>query len=470
LGSVTEVTTAWMDRAWDDEASLLWNPPGAFEGVVDEPRAVHLVRETAWYAIGLLRRDGPGDRARAERALTAVAAQQYDAPGQPWHGTFVRFPEWPAPREGAVEWIDYDPNWRQFVGTALAVAITDFGLSDALRDRLREVTRLAVESEPPDRVAPTYANIALLRSWLEAWTGAADEDFRAAVVDAFRENGCFIEYGSPTYYGIDLLALGLWRRPDAPDAMQRAGADIEGALWADVARWWHAGLGNLCGPYSRAYGMDAHTHVTGLSLALWCAGLPAPLPDLGAEAVVHGHDLCEGPMLEHGGVRVPTAVRGAFERFTGPRRVDQVISATPRREASGWLEDALMIGAETGDSGLHARGQFHPATVHWRQPDGQVGWIRVEHRGATRAVANERRLEVECDGPHPIEWVTDAPVDVTPAGGWHLPGLAVEVDTDATPTDDRALRYDPKPGPPTRFTLRLTPTPELIEPGSEPRC
>ena len=41
-----------------------------------------------------------------------------------------------------------------------------------------------------------------------------------------------------------------------------------------------------------------------------------------------------------------------------------------------------MIGAEDGDSGLHARGQFHPATVHWRQPDGTVGWLRVEHHGA----------------------------------------------------------------------------------------
>ena len=29
-----------------------------------------------------------------------------------------------------------------------------------------------------------------------------------------------------------------------------------------------------------------------------------------------------------------------------------------------------MVGAEDGDTGLQARGQFHPATVHWRQPDG----------------------------------------------------------------------------------------------------
>jgi hypothetical protein len=314
-------------------------------------------------------------------------------------------------------------------------------------------------------VAPTYANIALLRSWLEGWAGRPDEEFRRSVVAAFREHGCFVEYGSPTYYGIDLLALGLWQRESAPAPLRRDGAEIERALWTDVARWWHAGLGNLCGPYSRAYGMDAHTHVTGLSLALWCAGLPAPMPPLEAAEVVHGHDLCEGPMLEHVGVRVPGRARAAFERFQGRRPAHQVITTEPRREASGWLEDGLMVGAETGASGLHARGQFHPATVHWRQPGGSVGWLRVEHHGPTRAVASERRLVVECDphprhGPRPVTWVTNAaPVAVASDGSWRLPGLSARVETDGTLIDDLTLRYDPARAAPTTFTLHLTPAP-----------
>jgi hypothetical protein len=450
-----------MDRAWDGEAGLLLNPPGSFEGVV-EPRSVHLVRETAWYAIGLLRRDGPGDRARAEHALAAVLDHQYDEPGQPWHGTFVRFPEWPEPADGAVEWVDYDPNWRQFVGTALAVAVTDFELPAALGDRARDAVHLAVEAEPPDRVAPTYANIALLRAWLDGWAGRTDETYAKAVVDAFHEHGCFLEYGSPTYYGIDLLALGLWRRADAPSTLRRHGADLEAALWADVARWWHAGLGNLCGPYSRAYGMDAHAYVSGLSLALWCAGLPAPRPSLDGDEVRHGHDLCEGPMLEHGGVRVPVGHRGAFEGFEGPRAVHQVIATHPRREATGWLEEHLMVGAETGDSGLHARGQFHPATAHWRQADGSVGWLRVEHHGPTRAVAGERSLTVDCDphprrGAQPVAWITNARILEATADRWHLEGLQVDVDTASTLDDAAHLRYAAAAST-SRFDLRLTPT------------
>ncbi len=459
IGKLGAATTAWMDRAWDGEAGLLLNPPGSFEGAV-EARTVHLVRETAWYAIGLLRRDGPGDRARAAQAIEAVLDHQYDEPGTPWHGTFVRFPEWPAPREGAVEWVDFDPNWRQFVGSALAVTITDFDLPAPLVERARDAVHLAVDAEPPDRVPPTYANIALLRAWLESWAGRPGDDFARAVVEAFRTHGCFLEYGSPTYYGIDLLALGLWQRKDAPDRLRRDGAEVEAALWTDIARWWHAGLGNLCGPYSRAYGMDAHRYVSGLSLALWCAGLPAPMPPLTGGEVPHGHDLCEGPMLEHLGVRIPAAARRAFVRFQGERSVHQVVATEPRREASGWLEEGLMVGAETGSSGLHARGQFHPATIHWRQPDGSVGWLRLQHHGPTRAVAERRRLTVECDphprrGPQALEWIGNGPW-VVDEGTLRMPGLEVRITTNAA---GRPLRYEPASRGTTTFTLELTPVP-----------
>jgi hypothetical protein len=439
--------TAWMDQAWDPEVGLLWNPPGAFADVA-EPRSVHLVRETAWYALGLLRRAGPGDTARAAQALVAVCDQQYDAPGQPWHGTFVRFPEWPPPQEGAVEWIDYDPNWRQFLGSALAVAVTDFALPPEVDARCRAAVDLAVTAEPPDRVPPTYANIALLRTWLEAWSGRTDRSYAAAVTDAFHRHGCFTEHNSPTYYGVDLLALGLWRRPDSPAELQRWGADIEAALWTDIARWWHPGLGNLCGPYSRAYGMDQHAYVSGLGLALWCADLPAPLPDPSVEPLPHGHDLCMATLLQHVGVRVPADARDALTRFTGTHTVEQVVQDEPRRVATGWLDHHRMIGAEASAGGLQARGQYHPATIHWRRPDGGVGWLRLVHHAPTRATAGEARLEVSLD-PHPRHGPADArwesnteAIEVQP-DHWSFPGLEVAVATDAALVDAATRTYAP---------------------------
>lgn len=456
----TLAATAWMDRSWDAAVGLLWNPPGAFTDVTDGPRTVHLVRETAWYAIGLLRRNGPGDHDRAEQALDAVLGQQYDAPGQPWHGTFVRFPEWPMPGDGAVEWVDYDQNWRQFVGTALAVAVTDFALPATLSARARTAIDLAVSAEPPDRVPPTYANIALLRAWLEAWAGGTDCTYASSVADAFHRHGCFVEHNSPTYYGIDLLALGLWQRPDARDDLQALGSVIEHALWTDVARWWHADLGNLCGPYSRAYGMDLHSYVSGLGLALWCAGLPAPLPDLAEAPLPHGHDLCVAPLLQHVGVRVPPSARRHFERFAGARLVEQLVDTVPDRRATGWLDDDLLVGAEAGGSGLHARGQFHPATIHWRLPDGGVGWLRLVHHGPTSATAARRRLDAVCR-PHPRRgpqtWRWDSNIEATETASerWELPGLQVRVTTGGVLLDPATRTYGPAPDGSNRVRLDL---------------
>ena len=460
-GDPTEVATAWFDAAWDPDAGLLWNPPGAFADVTEGPRTVHVVRETAWYALGLLRRAEPGDRERALVALEAVLHQQYDDPGHPWHGTFVRFPEWPPPGDDAVEWVDYDPNWRQFLGTALALAVTDFDLPADLERRARAAIDLAVTSEPPGRVPPTYANIALLRTWLEAWAGRPDDPYARAVSDAFHRHGCFTEHGSPTYYGVDLLALGLWQRADSPVLLRDLGAAIESALWHDVGRWWHADLGNLCGPYTRAYGMDLHAYVSGLGLALWCAGLPAPLPDLRADAIAHGHDLAMAPVLQHVGLRVPAGARDAFERFSGERAVEQVIDDDPARRATGWLGEGMAIGAEDGRTGAHARGQFHPATVHWRLPDGGVGWLRPEHHAPVTATASSRRLDVACHphprhGPRPTRWVSNVTPEHVADGRWQLPGLGVVVDTDAVLADPATLTYEPRGDGGTRFTLHLT--------------
>jgi hypothetical protein len=453
----TTRTTSWMDDLWDADTALLWNPPGSFDDVTG-PRTVHLVRESAWYALGLLRRDEPGDRDRAERTLTSVLDHQYDEPSQPWHGTFVRFPEWPAPQEGAVEWVDYDPNWRQFLGTALAVAVTDFALDPALVARARAAIDLAVTAEPPDRVPPTYANIALLRAWLEAWNGSTDPSYAAAIADAFGRHGCFTEHNSPTYYGVDLLALGLWQRSDARADLQALGRRIEAALWTDIARWYHPGLGNLCGPYSRAYGMDLHAYVSGLGLALWCAGLPGPLPDLSAPVVPHGHDLCMTPVLQHVGLRVPDDVRPRLAELVGPHAVDQLVDADPPRRASGWLGRDLMVGAESGASGLHARGQFHPATVHWRLPHGGVGWLRLVHHGPTSAVARERGLDVECrphprHGPCAHHWESNVDALQATQDHWSLPGLEVTVATDAALTGTGPLTYGPAPSGTTHTSL-----------------
>ena len=110
---LAERSIAWMDRYWDEAAGLFRVPDDALYERGQVGVTAHLVRETAWYALGLLLRDGPGDRVRASRAIDTVLTYQFDAPGQPYHGTWYRFPQ--EPPDNPIVWRDYDPNWREFI-------------------------------------------------------------------------------------------------------------------------------------------------------------------------------------------------------------------------------------------------------------------------------------------------------------------------------------------------------------------
>lgn len=381
------VPDSWADQFYDEERGLLWNPPGSFDDVI-QPLSVHMVPQSAWYAVGLLMR---GEHDRARRVIDELVALQYDEPGTVWHGTFARFAETPDPREGAVEWVHYDPNWRQFIGTTFRLIELEFGLD------LHEPIALAIAGEPRDRVSPRYTNIALMKAWLES-----DESFAESIVTEFSQTGAFAEYNSPTYYGIDLYALALWRvHPPTPRFREWAVA-VERDLWRDIARWYHPGLRNLCGPFSRAYGMDMSAYVA--LLGLW---LPDPVvPELEAP-FAHSHDLLLAPVVELLGRHTEPL---AFESGLVSQRIDD------DRVATGWLGDDAMFGGE--DGGAHrAEGQYHPATAHWRGGGGWCEWLRVRsphhldalvpERGVLEIVGTELSIESSATFPGTIDDTDD---------------------------------------------------------------
>src|SRR5215813_3582420 len=62
-----DVAMKSMDAAWDPKARLLLTPDSPLDH--DGRRAKYMVRETSSYALGLLFRDGNGDRQRAAEGL-----------------------------------------------------------------------------------------------------------------------------------------------------------------------------------------------------------------------------------------------------------------------------------------------------------------------------------------------------------------------------------------------------------------
>jgi hypothetical protein len=66
-----------------------------------------------------------------------------------------------------------------------------------------------------------------MKAWLDAWSGRVTEGEELArrTHAHYTEHGAFGDYNSPpTYFGIDLWALGLWRDSIGTNARARPGA------------------------------------------------------------------------------------------------------------------------------------------------------------------------------------------------------------------------------------------------------
>ena len=413
-------TTAFMDPLWDPDVGLIRTP---FD------QGPPLVRETSWYALGLLTRDGPGDRKRAGTALETVLGKQYDAPGQPFHGSFARYADDPpVPPANAREFIEFDPNWRQFIGTALAVAVERYGKElGSLRGGLDHAVELAVAGERPDRIKADYSNIAIMQAWLLAHTGSKrdGEALARAIARRYRRANGLDEYNSPTYDGVALYGLRLWRDEPPTRVFAALGDELYDALWHNIGTLYHAGLRNLAGPYSRAYGMDLRSYASLVGLWIWSVvgTAQAPFPSL-AGPFDHAADACFGPMVGLFDGAVPAVVHERLAAFPGPHQARAGVRG--KWTATSWLTEWGMAGGYAGAPVRVGGEQIVPGTVHWAG-----GWIRVRNPlGGIDAKAMPDCLDVDVHAPGPAVVTVGVPgVDPAVVAGkqWALPGVGITV-------------------------------------------
>lgn len=409
-------TLTWSRQWWDPEQRLLVNPPGSFDELAP-PGSLHLVPNTAWFAYGLLGSDEPDDHRMSVDAISRLMDLQYGEPGTEYHGTFARFGEWPHPPAHPAMWEDYDPNWRQFVGTTFALMLEDFGprlakLDAALVDRMVRAIELACRGEPEARIPVSYSNPALMRAWLDAWFGRRAGDpallargvaFARAIAAEFDRFDAFDEFNSPTYYGIDLYALALWRTFPPTEVFATEGARLEAAVWRAAGDWYHAGLRNWCGPFTRSYGPDATRTLAKLGLWVWavCGRSVAPLPDLDAASIDHGHDLMAGPVIARLAQRPDDDVCQRFASFGSRRTLSQDLAHG--RHIESVLHNDLMLGAESSHHDWGGWSQFMPAVAHWREPDGSTGVLWLDVPRKVRATVDDRTLRIEVEAPGATE-------------------------------------------------------------------
>ncbi len=191
---------------------------------------------------------------RVELALSRAAEMQDVDPSSTTYGNFKWYWESDGP---------HDRNAVEFCmqkGTLLWIRYKD-RMSDEGRRTLEKMFRLSVEGIRRHRVPVTYTNIFLMKTWNCIALGEILDDSDLAdagylMLDQWLrytyDNGIH-EYGSPTYYGVDLDSLGLISRYAQRLQGRQAAIQALQLIWTDIGLNWYAPSARLGGAHSRDY-------------------------------------------------------------------------------------------------------------------------------------------------------------------------------------------------------------------------
>ncbi|EON96205.1 hypothetical protein UCRPA7_8296 [Phaeoacremonium minimum UCRPA7] len=340
-------------------------------------------------------------KAALENILQCQLTDNYDSA---WYGTWKLSPDEPYPTDDSPlyppEIYDtYDPNWREFVGTQLVQLVEEFSdlLGNDLVSRIEDALEIAAVGSmrrngtfpEDDNLTIAYSNPALMRAWYVGWIGARRNnqtfiDFANTqgdlILKLFKSTGSNVlsEYNAPNYYGMDVWALaGNIKYGAKNNSMTTNAQYILTEVWKDVAAHYNSFLGNLAGPYDRAYTRDMTTHSAILSLFWW--GMygheygPQP-PKMELDLV---YDIAQGAALSllmnttSSYISADTAAalkaKGAWqgERFIQKKIPDGLSSDEDVRVATSWISSPLMIGAQQVAETKNRGQQFVPAIVQW---------------------------------------------------------------------------------------------------------
>lgn len=274
-----------------------------------------------------------------------------------------------------------------------------------------------------DNLILGYSNPALMRALTVGWIGARRRnatfvDFAnrqgAQLLELFQFNGSNTlgEYNAPNYYGMDVWALAANIAYGPRNATLTRNAEvILSRLWDDVAAHYNPYLGNMAGPYDRAYTRDMTKHSSILPMYWWAVlGREyGPQPPKGEGDLLY--DAAQGAAIalvadtvaKHISNSTAAALK-AKGAWAGSRSLARVVKedleTDTTRSTTAWISAPLMVGGVRQAEDVNRGDQFVPAIVHWASDPGHapfpyVGFFVLYPSASTiTAVAGERSLSV----------------------------------------------------------------------------
>ena len=297
-----------------------------------------------------------------------------------------------------VVWKTYDPNWREFILSAFALMLEEFdSLLPPETVRAMEAAARAGISGARSRVdrdlTPLNTNVkvmhvffmdAFARRFRDRELSDYVAGFASRFLQDYRQHHAVCEFNSPTYNGVVLSYTSLLRSRGGSPAVREMGSVLEDGLWEDLAELYNPSMKTLCGPFSRAYGMDISGTALPMLMYLSLEQIPAEAPPpFGPEA----ESAC---ILCCGDPAIPESVKGLLTESRGERQVLHTFRELAERgepghnhslcTASAWISDSLMLGAMKGST--NTSHQLHAFTAHWLNPLGSVSGLRLRRRTA----------------------------------------------------------------------------------------
>lgn len=337
----------------------------------------------------------------------------------------------------------FDQNWREFIGCELILIRENYSglLPDELRKSIDTSLKHAARGAVVRNVEAEYTNIAIMSAFLTEYVGTTFGDPKLKsfgiekakdVFNLYEEHKTFSEYNSPTYYGVNMVAIAMWRKYAKNQEMKEMGEFLEKGFWHEIAKFYHAGLQNMPGPHFRSYGMDMQKYnaIIGIWIALMLDGkYDAPLPR------THGSkyfELSNIAPIYHLGWAVPQEDVIHFEKFVSERFEKRLVySRNSVKEVTMQMKEDWMMGGLWGYR--RSWSQIKTGTIHWKNDD-EIGWLLVPGDGKTNVrVANDVMEIYLAD-----ETTTEINLYVYAAGidkenfknkKWELPGIDIGVDS-----------------------------------------
>ncbi len=395
------------------------------------------LRSKTRLAEALLFRNAAGDKDKAVVVLRWILKNQYQDQNTKIYGIW----------KTSINNDKFDQNWREFIGCDLIIIRKKFEhlLPENIIKDIETGIIHAAKGAFKRNVTPDYTNISIMSAFLMEYVGTEFglEEIKNAGLKKAREifklyqtNKTFSEFNSPTYYGVTLIGLGLWRELAFSKEIQEMGKALEKDFWHETTNFYNPNLKNMPGPYFRAYGMDMTKYfaITGTWIALAVDDEKlAPIPP--KKGPKYG-EMSNLPTIFNVGLSIPKADLAKLKSFSKPQYIARNIPNNYKgdsiKKVTAIINKDWMMGGLWGNKRVWE--QIKTGTIHWKTPDGDIAWLMTLGDGKTNVKVSETQMSIFANDTQPSSfevfvYAKNISVEALSGKNWNLSGMTLNLET-----------------------------------------